>query len=644
MITLDKIFIAILLVGLFPRLSFAQPVLQEKPRSYDVSIRHKLNQVSIPEVMVPQINRAKLEREDLRFPGERFAAPVHADIRLSEAGTWVELDGGDRIWQLTITASGAHGLGLFYDDFYLPPGARLHVYTPDQKTELGAYTAQNNTRSQRFMTGFLPGQSATIEYYEPAEVKGQGRFRIFRVDQIYKEGYFTDRTLRSNNELGFGAALECHENINCTTGDPYQTEKKAVVRILVVVEEGSGFCTGSLINNTREDGRPLVLSAFHCQDGFTPAFDLWRFDFGYEGTTCSNPESEPNRRSILGCQQLAGRQENDFILLELNHQVPTTFDPYFLGWNRGTAIPSAGIMIHHPRGDVKKISTDDDPVPVFSGRINWNNDVQTPARHHFISFFDIGTFEIGSSGSALIDENQRIIGQLHGGIPTCDSTRAYFGRLALSWEGGGTPQSRLKDWLDPDNTGAMQTNGFIPDAEAGVKLEGMVHTDSGTPITNAQVALIQPDGTALSTITNQMGIFSFANLTSGGNYLISFSKADASLNGVNTLDLIQIQRHILNLVNFTSPYVMLAADVNASGNITTLDLIQIRRVILGVVDGFDAWPDWFFIPVNAGLNNPDNPFEGFNESSYILENLTDDILDFDVIGFKPGDVNNSASQ
>ena len=89
---------------------------------------------------------------------------------------------------------------------------------------------------------------------------------------------------------------------------------------------------------------------------------------------------------------------------------------------------------------------------------------------------------------------------------------------------------------------------------------------------------------------------------------------------------------------------MLAADVNASGNITTLDLIQIRRVILGVVDGFDAWPDWFFIPVNAGLNNPDNPFEGFNESSYILENLTDDILDFDVIGFKPGDVNNSASQ
>ncbi|HRD80170.1 MAG TPA: hypothetical protein PLL53_05380, partial [Saprospiraceae bacterium] len=70
--------------------------------------------------------------------------------------------------------------------------------------------------------------------------------------------------------------------------------------------------------------------------------------------------------------------------------------------------------------------------------------------HHFRVRPDIGSFQVGSSGAGLFNQNKRFVGQLHGGFSTCDSTVAYFGRMALAWNGGGSPITRLRDWLDPD--------------------------------------------------------------------------------------------------------------------------------------------------------------------------------------------------
>jgi hypothetical protein len=623
----------------------AQITLQEQPRSADAAIQTFLAKAPLKASPVSPLDRSRIESEDARFPGDRFAAPTAVDFDLANSGEWTEMPNGDRIWRLHVQASGAYGLGLFYDQFYLPPGARLHVYTPDRSHILGAYTQQNNSRTGRFLTGFLPGDEAIVEYFEPASVTGQGQIHLFRIDQVYKPGMFGNTTLRSNEqmELGFGASFDCHANINCPEGDNYQTLKKGIIRILVVVEEGSGFCTGNLLNNTRQDNTPYVLSAFHCQDGFTPLFDLWRFDFGYETNACANPNAEPSRQSILGCQKRAGRQENDFILLELFQTVPTSFDPYFLGWDRSEVLAPSATIIHHPRGDIKKIAFEEDAVRVFPNRINWNNDVQTPASHHFIVNYDFGAFEIGSSGSALLNPDGRVVGQLHGGTSDCESTTAYYGRLTLSWEGGGTPATRLRDWLDPDSTGAVILNGRIPDDEAGLTVSGMVHTETGTAIPNTQVILIGSNGSALSTFTDDQGLYTFTNVAAGITYEVSCQKSDMVLNGVNTLDLIQIQRHILNLVNLDSPYQLLSADVNASGSVSTLDLIIIRKVILGLEPDFSPWPSWYFVPAINGFANPQNPLEGFNDNAYLLENLQEDILDFDLIGFKPGDVNDSAS-
>jgi lysyl endopeptidase len=71
-----------------------------------------------------------------------------------------------------------------------------------------------------------------------------------------------------------------------------------------------------------------------------------------------------------------------------------------------------------------------------------------------------GVTEPGSSGSPLFDASGRIIGQLHGGTSECyKSLPDWYGRISRSWEGGGEPGTRLRDWLDPANTGATTLDG-----------------------------------------------------------------------------------------------------------------------------------------------------------------------------------------
>ncbi|MEO0341298.1 MAG: carboxypeptidase regulatory-like domain-containing protein, partial [Bacteroidota bacterium] len=482
---------------------------------------------------------------------------------------------------------------------------------------------------------------------EPQQVTGQGRLHIFRVDYIYNQANYA-AGLRSGSamDFGFGASNNCHTNVGCNLDANTQLLKRGICRILLIVEEGTGFCTGGLINNVREDNTPYVLSAFHCQDGFTPLHDFWRFDFNYEATNCTNPGEEPSFESILGCTQRAGRQENDFLLLELNNGIPNTFDAYFLGWDRRTVVPQDALMIHHPRGDIKKIAQTSRPIFIFGGEINWNNNVTTPAQHHFEVDLTDGTFEVNSSGAPLLNQDNRIVGQLHGGNAICDNAQSWYGRFSLSWEGGGASASRLKNWLDPDDSGSQTIDGRESQNTTGITLSGIVLTDGGDPIPNTQVQILGVNnGISLATTTDAQGNYSFSNITTGETYQISASKTDQAGNGLSVLDLIQMRKHVLNIDLFQSPYQMLAADVNQSNSISTLDLIQTQKVILGINVNFDNVATWTFLAANTTFNDPGNPFLGIASGGFTVSipEEASNINDFDIIGIKAGDVNNTAN-
>ncbi len=209
-----------------------------------------------------------------------------------------------------------------------------------------------------------------------------------------------------------------------------------------------------MINNTNNNGTPYLLTANHC---YTSSVGSWVFWFNYQSSTCSNPGSSPAYNSLSGSTLKARRSNSDFCLLQLNSTPPTAWDVFYSGWNRGTAAPKQETGIHHPSGDIKKISRDNNAA-TNGGAGGWGSD-------HWRVYWDQGVTEGGSSGSPLYDQNKRIVGQLHGGASYCGASAANlwdeYGKFSESWN-GTSASKRLRDWLDPANTGATTNDGYSP--------------------------------------------------------------------------------------------------------------------------------------------------------------------------------------
>lgn len=555
----------------------------------------------IPVKILRGLNLAKVIKEDqAMIETVRFAAPLPLSIDPANEGAWTTLPNGDQVWQLELRVANALGLFVVFENFNLPAGAKLFGYHPQTKEKLGAYTERNNKPHGEFMLGMITGKILRLEYLVPAASVGPKLKAPFKIKKLYV-AYNTDHIEPSDYEFktydGFGDAMDCHININCTQGNAWQDHKRGIVRMLRVFEEGIGWCTGSLINNTNQDGTPYVLSAFHCIAGFTPNLNLWRFDFNYEFSGCSDEAIEPVRYSMQGCQYRSGREQSDFLLLELDDVIPQFYNVYFHGWNRSdTAIPTSMTGIHHPRGDVKKISTSNQPITIFNNSIIWSNSVTTPPNHHFRVFLTEGTIEDGSSGSALFNETGLIVGQLHGGNAGCNtSNTTYYGRFSLSWEAGNTADTRLRDWLDPANTGQTTIGHYeYPTAT----LSGNVNMPNGTGIQFVKVA-----ATGLSMVdtveTDANGNYSFPNVRENELIVLNLSRTGRATNGLSASDFIAVRKDLLVIETLT-PEQKFAADADENGAVTVSDYIDLIEVILVIEPDFQLGP-WRFFENNIPL-------------------------------------------
>tara|TARA_R110002049_G_scaffold176384_3_gene343592 strand:+ start:2636 stop:3433 length:798 start_codon:yes stop_codon:yes gene_type:complete len=185
----------------------------------------------------------------------------------------------------------------------------------------------------------------------------------------------------------------------------------------------------------------------------------YMFYWNYESPTCNSSTVEPAIFSSTGATVRANNSNSDFALLELIESPGAAgYDVFYNGWDRTTTPNGGGVGIHHPAGDIKKISTHNQiPGPGqinnanFFWRVNW---MATPN--------GFSVTEGGSSGSPLFMNNGRVIGQLFGGSninclnPANDP--GEYGRFDVSWN-GANPQRRLRDWLDPSGTNAVFLEG-----------------------------------------------------------------------------------------------------------------------------------------------------------------------------------------
>jgi hypothetical protein len=605
-----------------------------------------LNRTLSGTVDLPSLDVAVLRAEDSRTPGQnRFAAPVAADVSPANAGIWDSLADGSRVWRCALRSPGALGLTLLFDGFRLAPGARFFAYSAERRRVLGAYTSESCLPDGQFLVGVLPGETAHLELVEPAHARAQSSLHVWRVDVAYE----SEATAAA---LDFGNSLACHNNVNCTLGNDWQVQKKGVARILMVFSNGEGWCSGTLIANTAGTFEPYFLTAHHCQlIGSNPNFSLWRFDFDYESPTCANPATEPMPRSVLGCERVAFRQETDFMLLRMN-AIPTNYDVYFNGWNRDnntTTVPPSTTFIHHPVGDIKKISVDNQAATIQASVLNWGSTFGTsPANSHWKTITDLGTFEPGSSGSALFDTNKRIVGQLHGGSwsqqdPTCTVTGAYFGRFNLSWSQGTTSASRLREWLDPSNLGPTTQNGYPRPVVQSFSVSGHVATHWGAPMRGVRLSLVGGTTNA-SALTDSLGNFQFGNVPGSQNYTLTPTLDTNDVNGVSTQDLVLVSKHLLGTETLDSPWKIIAADANGNNAVTAFDIVEARKVILGINEAFPSNTSWRFFPANSSFSDPTNPFaSALPPNGMFIGGLQSNFNNANFKALKVADVNNSAS-
>ena len=419
------------------------------PPSFDKSLTASLS-TDIPVERMGTIDVAAYLAEDAIDEAQgdvpfRFGAPFDVNFSIQNSGLWEELPDGGRLWRLRIECPGAYSINLVYDDYRLPEGARLYIYNEQRDFIIGAFTATNNKDHGMFATQPVKGDVTILEYYEPADVRGMSRLSITRVVHAYKDifSFFAEK--------GYGSSGSCNNNVNCPVGADWQDEKRGVA--MVLLGDGTRYCSGSMINNVREDQKQYFLTANHCLNNPSN----WIIMFNYESPGCTNVNG-PTTQTVQGTILRASYSTSDFALVELIESIPQSYAVYYNGWSAIDIASQTQTCIHHPAGDIMKISFDYDSTTSteYLGT--------TPGTSHWrIGQWEDGTTEGGSSGSPLFDPNHKIIGQLHGGYASCTSiTSDWYGKFARSWLGGGSSSNQLKYWLDPDNTGAMTLDGWDP--------------------------------------------------------------------------------------------------------------------------------------------------------------------------------------
>ena len=391
------------------------------------------------------------------------------DLTIDNAGSWNTLPDGKRVWRLQVQAKDAIALMLSFRDFYIPENGKLFIYSSDKTHLIGAFTHHTNPPTKEYATEFLAGDKIILEYEAGISENEHPRIAIDAVGYGYNHLHVS----RTMADTGPGTSGSCMVNINCEEGEAWQTEKNGICQMTLPIGNYIYICSGALVNNTAEDLKPYILSAFHCIDLDIPVteknLNKYTFYFHFEHTGCENNSSIASYRTITGCKKIAGIPldgGSDGLLLLLNQTIPEHYNAYYNGWDRSNTAAQSGVGIHHPSGDYMKISTFNKVartstwygIDNIKGAPNahWNVVFEQTANGHAVT-------EGGSSGSPLFNQNKQIVGTLSGGSSSCEKPNGAntYGKLYYHWDQYPNKDntSRMDIYLDPNHTGKTQLAG-----------------------------------------------------------------------------------------------------------------------------------------------------------------------------------------
>jgi hypothetical protein len=452
-------------------------------------------------------------------------------------GQWTVLPNGGRIWQAAIQSPGALNMSVNFNGFLLPPGSRLQLYNNDHTDITATFTSMQNRSNNQLGTWFVEGDTIWIEYYQPPSVYGSANLQVASVIHGYRMGKVNTLV---EGDRGLNDSGVCNYDVNCPIGPDFDEQKNLVKKAVALLNLGNGYlCSAALVNNANNDKTPFLLTANHCLDNSDPSLWSIRFNWVSPNPVCGTGENSGDIQTnftMSGAELKANNNFSDFALVQLYDKIPNSWDVAFAGWDNSDANPLFEVGIHHPNGDIMKICRDDSGAEKVdaNGTQVW---LIGGGSHGTGNGWEIGTTESGSSGSPLFDNNGRIIGQLYAGESACDGLNSnhdydIYGRFGVSWNAGTSPQTRLKDWLDPDNTGQTTMNTLqnilnVPDFEltGDLKIYPNPASTSITVMNSRYPHLVYQFSTVLGqqigsgSLSNTMNIIPVENLSEGVYFL-----------------------------------------------------------------------------------------------------------------------------
>lgn len=380
----------------------------------------------------------------------RFAHGFDVNLGPDNSGSWYQSRDGWWIWKLHIVSKDAYSLNLIFRE--VKPGLhdRLFIYTPDQGSILGAFTAATIPPENILAISPLPGDEIIVQYETP---EYHTDIKPFVISQVNHDFIGILKVLDERRPLDKTAG-PCIPDVACEIGDPWREVQNSTMRIMI---EGKEYCTGTLVNNTRQNARPFILTANHCISTRDKALSSL-FLFNYESPYCGSLDGDVSN-SLSGSRLRATHDSLDFSLVELTVAPPPSFRPYFAGWSRSRVARDSVAIIHHSQADIKKISVDLN-APQMSNF--GSSQGYTPMGFWKISRWEYGATEVGASGGGLFNTSGQVIGSLVGGSSRCGFPNDdYFARIDMAWDNRPDSASQLKYWLDPAKTGTTSIDGQL---------------------------------------------------------------------------------------------------------------------------------------------------------------------------------------
>ncbi|HET6604787.1 MAG TPA: hypothetical protein VFG21_11375 [Xanthomonadaceae bacterium] len=367
----------------------------------------------------------------------RFAVARPTAVTLHDGGAWTALADGGMIWQTRLRVPGATDLNFVLSATVLPRGATVHFFSSSERYYQGPYTARDLNPEGRLWSPVVPGAEAVVELYLPPD-SDPAQLAVPTVNGGYRDLF----ARKGGPVLKQGT---CNIDVVCPQGDPYRDPIRSVAAYSL---GGNILCTGTLMMDALASFRPWFLTAAHCGIDNEADADSIVVYWNFESPTCGALSGGSLDQNQAGAAFRAQRDDVDMSLVELDSAPDPAFNVHYSGWDRSGSAPGASVHIHHPGGDEKAISFNDDPLTSTESCIVRGN---PPADTHWlIDDYEAGTTEPGSSGSGVWTPapQSRLVGFLSGGTASCSLTTGFdcYGKFSVAWE-GSSAATRLRDWL-----------------------------------------------------------------------------------------------------------------------------------------------------------------------------------------------------